>query len=86
MDKVKLGAFSKSHSGETSEESRVIKAWHDLVEEAEIIDTRQVLQDFENLLPERWPCNIIGCYLSKNLGIPRYGISVCGILRLGIQN
>jgi len=55
----KLGVFSKSNCGNSSEESRIVKAWHDLIEEAQIIDTKQVIQDFDNLLKEQWPCNAI---------------------------
>ena len=73
---VKLGAFSHVNSGEDSEESRIIKAWHDLIEEAQIIDKKQVLQDFDNLLTKQWPCNILGCYLSKYLQVPRAALKV----------
>ena len=66
----KLRVFSKSNCGNSSEESRIVKAWHDLIEEAQIIDTKQVIQDFDNLLKEQWPCNVVGCYLSKYLEVP----------------
>ena len=78
--KIKLGAFSHATSGEDSEESRVIKAWNDLIEEAQMIDTKQVLQDFDNLLTEQWPCNIVGCYLSKYLKVPRAALKVFELL------
>ena len=73
---VKIGIFSKSHSGQNSEESRIVKAWHDLIEEAQVIDTKQVIQDFDSLMPEQWPCNIVGCYLSKYLEVPRAALKV----------
>ena len=62
--KIKLGPFSHVISGEDSEECRIIKAWYDLIDKAQIIDKKQVIQDFDNLLNEQWPCNIVGCYLS----------------------
>ena len=45
---IKFGAFSKAHHGENSEESRIIKAWYDLIEKAKIIDKKQVLHEFDN--------------------------------------
>ena len=78
--KIKLGAFSHVRSGEDSEESRIIQAWSDIIEEAQIIDKKNVLQDFENLLTEQWPCNIVGCYLSKYLEVPRCALKVFEML------
>ena len=77
---VKLGKFSHANSGEDSEECRIKKAWSDLIEIAQIIDKKQVLQDFENLLTEQWPCNIIGSYLSKYLEVPRHALKVFELL------
>ena len=48
--KIKLGPFSQARSGDDAEESRILKAWYDLIEKAQIIDKKQVLQDFDNLL------------------------------------
>ena len=45
-----------------------------------MIDKKQVIQDFDNLLTEQWPCNIIGCYLSKYLKVPRVAIKVFELL------
>ena len=78
--KIKLGPFSQTRSGEDSEESRIIKAWYDLIEEAHIIDKIQVIQDFDDLLSEQWPCNIFGCYLSKYLEVPRCALKVFELL------
>ena len=80
VKKIKLGLFSHARSGEDSEESRIIKAWYDLIEEAQIIDKKQVIQDFDNLLNEQWPCNIVGCYLSKYLEVPRHALMVFQLL------
>ena len=77
---VKLGTFSHANSGEDSEEYRVIKAWSELIEEAQIVDKKQVIQDFNNLLTEQWPCNIVGCYLSKHLEVPRCALKVFELL------
>ena len=38
-----MGVFSKVKSGKMSEESRIIKAWQDLIEEAQIVDKIQKL-------------------------------------------
>ena len=77
---VKLGHFSHTLSGENSEESRIVKAWYDLIEEAQIIDTKQLIQDFDNLLTVQWPCNMVGCYLSKYLEVPRHTLKVFELL------
>ena len=77
---IKLGPFSHANSGKDSEECRIKKAWFDLIEEAEIIDKKQVLQDFDNLLTKQWPCNIIGCYMSKYLEFPRPALKVFEML------
>jgi hypothetical protein len=78
--KIKLRAFSHVRSGEDSEESRIIKAWDDLIEEAQIIDKKQLFQDFDNLLTKQWLCNMIGCYLSKYLEVPRVALKVFELL------
>ena len=78
--KIKLGPFSHANFGEDSEECRIIKAWSDLIEEAQIIDKKQALQDFDNLLTKQWPCNIVGCYLSKYLEVPRVALKVFELL------
>ena len=78
--KVKLGPFSHSNSGGGSEECRIIKAWSDLIEEAQMVDKKQVLHDFDNLLTKQWPCNIVGCYLSKYLQVPRSALKVFELL------
>ena len=78
--KIKLGPFSHVISGEDSEECRIIKAWCDLIEEAQIIDKKQVIQDFDNLLNEQWPCTIVGVYLSKYLQVPRCALKVFELL------
>ena len=82
--KIKLGTFSHAISGEDSEECRVVKAWSDLIEEAQIIDVKQVSQDFDNLLTEQWPCNIVGCYLSKYLQVPRCALKVFELFRWSV--
>ena len=64
---VKLGVFSSAALGENSEQSRIIKAWYDLIEKAEITDQNQLILDFDNLLNEQWPCSIVGMYVSKYL-------------------
>jgi hypothetical protein len=78
--KIKFGNFSLTNSGEDSEESRIIKAWYDLIEKAKIIDKKQVLHEFDNLLTKQWPCNIVGCYLSKYLEVPRVAFKVFELL------
>ena len=77
---VKLGVFSSSALGENAEESRIVKAWQDLIEEAKIIDRKQLILDFDNLLTEQWPCNVVGMYLSKYLKEPRHALKVYEIL------
>ena len=78
--KIKLGAFSHVRCGENSEECRIIKAWSDLIEVAQIIDMKRILQEFDNLLTKQWPCNIVGCYLSKYLEVPRSALKVFELL------
>ena len=78
--KIKFGPFSHVSSGEDSEECRIIKAWFDLIEGAQIIDKKQVIHDFDNLLTEQWPCNIVGCYFSKYLEVPRCALKVFELL------
>ena len=77
---VKLGVFSRASSCENSEESQIVKAWHDLIKEAKIIDEKQLIQDFDNLLTEQWPCNVVGMYLSKYLKEPRHASKVYELL------
>ena len=77
---VKLGVFSSSALGENSEESRIVKAWHDLIKKAKIIDEKQLIQDFDNLLTEQWPCNVVGMYVSKYLKEPRHALKVYELL------
>ena len=60
--KVKLGVFSRAAFGKTSEESKIKRAWHELIKKAKIIDTKQLIQDFDNLLTEQWPCNIVSIW------------------------
>ena len=79
---VKLMGFSKALNGENSEERRIRRAWKDLIDEAQITDTRQVLQDFGNLMTLQWPCIIVGCYLSKYLAVPRAPLKVFELLML----
>ena len=81
---VKLGAFSKANFGESSEECRIIKAWHDLIEEAQIIDKHQLIKDVNSLLADQWHCNIVGCYLSKYLEAPRHALKVFELLTRSI--
>ena len=82
--KVKLGVFSSaafgSLFGKNSEESRIVKAWHDLIEEAEITDQKQLIVDFDNLLTDQWPCSIVGMYVSKYLKEPRHALKVFELL------
>ena len=78
--KIKLGPFSHAISGENSEEHRVTKAWYELIEEAQIIDKKQVIKDLDNLMNKQWPCNIVGCYLSKYLQVPRLALKVFELL------
>ena len=82
--KVKLGVFSSAafgpFFGENSEESRIVKAWYDLIKEAQITDQKQLILDFDNLLTEQWPCSIIGMYVSKYLKEPRHALKVYELL------
>ena len=63
-----------------SEESRIVKAWHDLLEKAKIIDRKQLIQDFDDLLTEQWPCIVVGMYVSKYLQEPRHALKVYELL------
>ena len=75
-----MGNFSKASFGESSEESRIVKSWNDLIEEAQIIDKQQLISDFANFLNVHWPCKIVGCYLSKYLDEPRHALKVFELL------
>ena len=77
---IKLGPFSHANSGKDSEECRIKKAWYDLIEEAQITDQKQLILDFDNLLPEQWPCSIVGMYVSKFLKEPRHALKVFELL------
>ena len=77
---IKLGVFSSTALGENSEESRIIKAWHDLIEKAQIMNGKQLIQDFNSLLTEQWPCSMVGMYVSKYLKEPRHALKVFELL------
>ena len=77
---IKLGVFSSAALGENSEESRIIKAWHDLIEKAQIRNGKQLIQDFNSLLTEQWPCSMVGMYVSKYLKEPRHALKVFELL------
>ena len=77
---IKLGVFSSTALGENSEESRIIKAWHDLIEKAQISNGKQLIQDFDSLLTEQWPCSMVGMYVSKYLKEPRHALKVFELL------
>ena len=77
---IKLGVFSSTALGENSEESRIIKAWHDLIERAQINNGKQLIQDFDSLLTEQWPCSMVGMYVSKYLKEPRHALKVFELL------
>ena len=94
---IKFGPFSKAHHGENSEESRIIKAWEDLKIEAQIVDEKQTIQDFDEILltikrnkrgkileRNQWACNILGCYISKYLETPRHALKVYEQLRKSV--
>ena len=84
--KIKFGKLSRSATlGEVSEESRIVKAWNELVIEAQIIDKKQLIQDFDNLLTEQWPCSIIGMFLSKYLNKPRHALKVYDLLSRSVK-
>ena len=52
----KIVQLTNDHKpNDVSEESRIIKAWYDLIEKTQIIDTKQVIHDFDNLLTQQWP-------------------------------
>ena len=44
----------------------------------------QLIQDLDELMPIQWPCNIIGCYLSKYLDVPRLALKVFELLTRSI--
>ena len=71
--------------GEDSEESRIVKAWNELMIEAQIIDIKQLIQDFDNLLTDQWPCSIIGMYVSKYLTEPRHALKVYDMLSRSVK-
>jgi hypothetical protein len=48
--------------------------------EAQIIDKKQLIQDFDDLLTEQWPCSIIGMFVSKYLTEPRHALKVYDLL------
>lgn len=94
---IKFGAFSKAHHGENSEESRIIKAWEDLKNGAQIDDEKQTIHDFDEILltikrnkrgkiqaKKQWVCNILGCYISKYLETPRHALKVYEQLRKSV--
>ena len=84
--KVKLGKLSRAATlGENSEESRIVKAWNELMGEAQITDKKQLIQDFDNLLTEQWPCSIIGMFVSKYLTEPRHALKVYDLLSRSVK-
>ena len=48
--------------------------------EAQINDRKQLIQDFDNLLTEQWPCCIVGMFVSKYLTEPRHALKVYDLL------
>merc|ERR1712079_288572 len=74
---IKVGKFSKVSWDKESEESRILKAFEDLRNGANIVDEKELIQDFEVLVYEhKWPCAMLGCYLSKYLETPRLTLKV----------
>ena len=43
-------------------------------------DETQLLRELADLMTKRWPCNIVGCYISKHLEVPRHPLKVFEIL------
>ena len=78
--KINLGHFYKSNRGEDSEEWRIAKAWDQLMKEVNPVDETQLLQELDDLMTKRWPCNIVGCYISKHLEVPRHPLKVFEVL------
>ena len=77
---IKLGPFSKANCGEDSEESRIVKAWNQLMKEVNPVDKTQLLRELDDLMSKQWPCNIVGCYLSQHLEVPRHPLKVFEVL------
>ena len=74
---IKVGKLSKARWGEDSEEKRILKAFVELKNKAQIADEKKVIQEFEDLLREQpLACNMLGCYLSKYLDTPRLPLKV----------
>ena len=55
------------------------------MEEAQIIDKKQLIQDFGDLLTEQWPCSIVGMYVSKYLTEPRHALKVYDLLSRSVK-
>ena len=77
---IKLGKFSRANRGEDSEESRIVKAWNQLMKEVNPVDKTQLLRGLDDLMSKQWPCNIVGCYLSQHLEVPRHPLKVFEVL------
>ena len=45
-----------------------------------IIIGKQLIQDFNSLLTEQWPCSMVGMYVSKYLKEPRHALKVFELL------
>ena len=74
---IKVGNLSKARWGEDSEEKRILKAFVELKNKAQIADEKKVIKEFEDLLREQpLACNMLGCYLSKYLDTPRLPLKV----------
>ena len=53
--------------------------------EAQINDRKKLIQDFDNLLTEQWPCSIVGMYVSKYLTEPRHALKVYDLLSRSVK-
>ena len=78
MEHLKCRKFSLSTAGPESDESRIAKAWKELIIKAKITHEKQLLADlFATVEPQtQWICGIIGCYLSKYLTAPKHPLQV----------
>ena len=46
---------------------------------------KQLIQDFDDLLTEQWPCSIVGMFVSKYLTEPRHALKVYDLLSRSVK-
>ena len=79
MEKINVRKFSLSTAGPESDESKINKAWKELIEKSKVLNGNQLLHDLYGLVNSTETqrlCGIIGCYLTKYLYNPRHPLRV----------